>query len=232
MGLLLFIAVIAAAILALLSPQDQLIAGLQAGEFIARMSFGLLAIALAGSLIHRYRGRLGAGLRDALIWVGIFIAVVTGYAYRDMLEPVYARVMGEIDPGRIISSAPGVAEVVRRRDGHFAVDGIADGVKLSFVFDTGASTVVLRAQDAAKMGIDVERLAYSATVSTANGTTRAAEVQIATLSVGSITERNVRALVARPGALFESLLGQSFLERLASYGVENNRLALRGRAAQ
>jgi aspartyl protease family protein len=36
----------------------------------------------------------------------------------------------------------------------------------------------------------------------------------------------VGALVARPGALDESLLGISFLERLKSYTVERDRLIL------
>jgi aspartyl protease family protein len=36
----------------------------------------------------------------------------------------------------------------------------------------------------------------------------------------------VPALVARPGALNESLLGMSFLERLRSYSVERDRLIL------
>ena len=38
--------------------------------------------------------------------------------------------------------------------------------------------------------------------------------------------RNVAALVARPHALDESLLGMSFLERLKSYTVERDRLVL------
>ena len=41
--------------------------------------------------------------------------------------------------------------------------------------------------------------------------------------------RDVRALVARPGALEESLLGMSFLERLKSYAVERGRLILTAR---
>jgi len=41
--------------------------------------------------------------------------------------------------------------------------------------------------------------------------------------------RNVAALVARKGALGESLLGMSFLERLQSYSVERGRLVLKGK---
>jgi aspartyl protease family protein len=44
-----------------------------------------------------------------------------------------------------------------------------------------------------------------------------------------VTERNVDALVAKPGALRENLLGMSFLERLASYEVREDRLILRQR---
>jgi len=41
--------------------------------------------------------------------------------------------------------------------------------------------------------------------------------------------RDVRALVARPGALSESLLGMSFLDRLQGYSVERGRLVLKGK---
>ena len=129
----------------------------------------------------------------------------------------------------VMTPAPGEAAVVRRSDGTFVIDMVADGVRLPFVFDTGASTVVLRAQDAQRIGIDSRHLAFNQEVSTANGRTRAAEANIESLSAGSITLNNMQALVAAPGALNENLLGQTFLERLASYGVEGNRLVLRSK---
>ena len=124
---------------------------------------------------------------------------------------------------------PGEALVTRRRDGSFMLDGTANGTRLPFVFDTGATTVVLRAEDARRAGIAVDRLSFDAAVSTANGRALAAPTQIASLTVGGITEHDVPALVARPGTLHENLLGQTFLDRLASYTVENNRLVLKGR---
>ena len=54
----------------------------------------------------------------------------------------------------------------------------------------------------------------------------AAEVRLDQIAVGPIVMRNVASLVARPGALDESLLGMSFLERLKSYTVERDRLIL------
>jgi aspartyl protease family protein len=229
MGLLLLLAVIAAAALAVLLPGDRFIAGLQAGDFIAQAAYALIAVALLASLAHRYRGRMGAGLRDAVLWVCLFGALVTAYAYRDLLEPIRDRVLSELLPGRVETPTPGVAEVARRRDGHFSVEGTADGAALNFMFDTGASTVVLRGEDAKKLGLDPDKLRYDTVVSTANGVTRAAQASINSLSVGTITVRNVRATIARPGTLHENLLGQSFLEKLASYSVENNRLVMRTR---
>ena len=96
------------------------------------------------------------------------------------------------------------------------------------VFDTGASEVSLRAEDAAKMGIAASGLAYSVTVNTANGKTEVAPVTIATLTVGNITRRNVAALVSKPGSLHVNLLGQSFLSRLAGFKLEGEQLILQG----
>ena len=106
--------------------------------------------------------------------------------------------------------------------------GKVNGHETRFIFDTGASTVVLRAEDAGALGFNPETLNYSIPVSTANGAALAAPVTIERLTVGPITERNVRALIARTGVLHANLLGMTFLERLGSYEVRGNRLILRG----
>jgi len=232
MDLVLVIAVVAAAALAFFWPEGETIGGIEGGAVIANSVFGLMAVVMAASLLQRYRGRLGSALRDLALWALIVAAILVAYVYRDALQPIYGRVMAELAPGRVISSAPGLAQVVRRKDGHFALDAMANGVKLSFMFDTGASLVVLRAEDAGKLGFDVETLAWSATVQTANGPARAAPVTLKALTIGGITERNLRALVAKRGALGENLLGQSFLERLAAYGVEGDVLTLKAKPAQ
>ena len=58
---------------------------------------------------------------------------------------------------------------------------------------------------------------------------RATSARTLRMTIGPIVVRNVRALVARPGALDQSLIGMSFLERLQSYTVERGRLILKGR---
>ena len=57
------------------------------------------------------RGRLGAGLRDALLWVLLFGATITAFAYRDMFAPIRDRVLSELLPGRVETPSPGAAVV-------------------------------------------------------------------------------------------------------------------------
>ena len=86
---------------------------------------------------------------------------------------------------------------------------------------------MLTAENAAALGLTPKDSEYSVRVSTANGTTVAAPVFLDSISVGDITVKRVSALVSRPGALFNNLLGMSFLSRLASYEVRGDRLVLR-----
>ncbi len=95
------------------------------------------------------------------------------------------------------------------------------------VVDTGASTIVLNPSDAARAGIKVEGLRYSVPVQTANGTSFAARVRLKNVSIGPVSINNVDALIAKRGALRESLLGMSFLSRLRSYEFSGDFLTLR-----
>ena len=118
----------------------------------------------------------------------------------------------------------------RAQDGHYYFDTALNGASASIrmMFDTGATSVALRAEDAAQAGIDVSSLDYSITSHTANGTTTVAPVRLDSLQVGGITHRNVRATVSRPGRLGVSLLGQSFMSKLAGYRFEKDELVLQG----
>ncbi|MFN3892662.1 MAG: TIGR02281 family clan AA aspartic protease [Beijerinckiaceae bacterium] len=217
----------AAAAYAMLAPEESQIAGLAPGQVASLAGSVLLLVLIAGSIGAEWRGRIGAAIAGALAWAAIFAAVMVGYVYRDDVSAVTVRLMDEIVPGRAVPSAPGEAIAVRRADGHYGFDGRINGASVRLMFDTGASSVVLRAEDAAKVGLNPEKLDYRVPVATANGRAMAAPVTLEAVTVGAITLRNVRALVARPGALQESLLGQSFLSRLSGYSVERNRLVLR-----
>lgn len=222
--ILLLIAVAAAL---LVFGDSRVFGGVKFGETVEAMALGVLVMTIASSALLHFRGRLSTAMLSLIAWFGIFAVVVTGYAYRNELTGVASRVMDEVVPGREVASQKGEAVIVRDGGGHFVFNGLTNGARLRYLFDTGASTVVLTAEDAQKIGFNPASLNYSVTVSTANGRTSAAPITIDALSVGNITVRNVRAMAARPGALQQNLLGMSFLSRLRHYSVEGNRLVLR-----
>jgi aspartyl protease family protein len=203
------------------------IAGLPLNEVIAIGTLGATALVMAGWTINDFRQRWSDGVRALLIWSIVFAALVSGYVRRDELALVLDRAIGEIDPGRTVTTDAGEVVVARRADGSFTLAGHINDKPTRFVFDTGASAVVLTAESAAASGFQPEMLSFSVPVATANGRTLAAPVTLDRIAIGPIVERRINALVARPGVLRENLLGMTFLDRLASYEVRGNRLILR-----
>ena len=164
---------------------------------------------------------------SVLLWVGLFGIAMVGYAYRDDLSGVAARVFGELLPGQaIVDESTGTVTFRAGRDGHFQLNAEVNGANVRLIFDTGASAVVLTSSDASRAGIDVEALRFNVPVSTANGTGRAALVRLDRIEVGGIVRTGIRAFVAEPQALQTSLLGMSFLETLGRYSVSSNSLEL------
>lgn len=197
---------------------------------VIQVLIGLTAVAIVGGgLFGRGRREFARSLLSLAAWLAIALVLVAGYAYRFEAADVFNRVTGSVVPGFTVTGRGGEVTISRSSSGGFIVRGLANDMPTRFIFDTGASTVVLKADDAERLGIRVRESDFTVGVSTANGRTRAAPVMLDELTIGGITERRVPALVARPGALGENLLGMTFLERLASYEVRGDRLIMRGR---
>ena len=225
--------ILAFAALLLVADESGMIAGLDSTTF-GYVAFGLaLLVFVGGGMLGSYRGRVGAMARDAVTWLALGLGLVTLYAYKDELVPIAARVVGELLPGSAMTveqSSGGLTEVrIRKRlDGHFTAKVRVNGTSISMIVDTGASTIVLRPEDARKAGIDIDRLSYRVPVLTANGRTLAARVRLDKVAIGPLDRNKVDALVAQPNALTQSLLGMSFLSRLRSYEFSGDFLTLRG----
>jgi aspartyl protease family protein len=228
---LLPIALLAAAAVALgLTPADSPILGLDHGRFAqAGLAGALLVWLLLGGPWRLSRADLGRALGGVLTWAALTIALTGLYAYRFEFTNLADRVIAELHPIEPLVGQGGEVIIGRRLGGEFLISAKVNNSTANFLFDTGASTVVIRAQDAKKMGIEPAALDYDVRVTTANGAAMAAETRLDQLSVGPIVVHNVRALIARPGALSENLLGMSFLERLDSYSVQRDRLVLKAR---
>lgn len=115
--------------------------------------------------------------------------------------------------------------ITRGDNGHFSVAGEVDGRRMDFLVDTGASVVVLRERDAARLGIHPAAREYTVDVATANGKVHAAPVELNRVEVGPLTVRNVRALILPDEALSQNLLGMSFLSKV-HWEHRNGRLVL------
>jgi aspartyl protease family protein len=225
------IALLAVAALALvLTPAETPILGLDHGRFMQAAVGAALVLWILFSGRWRFGPLpIGRALGGALAWAALMVALTGLYAYRFEFTDLADRVIAELNPGEAQIGQGGEVIVTQRLGGEFVIPAKVNNVPASFLFDTGASTVVIRAQDARKMGLETAGLDYDVRVTTANGAAMAAETRLDEVAVGPIVLRNVRALIARPGALGENLLGMSFLERLRSYSVERGRLVLKAR---
>lgn len=221
------IAIIVGSLLALLLTKDaSTLVGLSKDNFAQISMLLAVLIVVAGGGFGRQR--FGQIVRNSIMWVAIFAVTLVGYTYRTEFFQVANRVLGELSPGTPVVTAQADGAVVFRRDfrGSFHTNGRVNGQDISFLFDTGASVVVLSHDDAKRIGIDVTTLNYVVRVKTANGTGVAAPVRLATISIGSIERKNIRALVSEEGALDTSLLGMTFIETLSSFRVADNLLEL------
>ena len=204
---------------------------MSSGGPVRLVYFVALLLFVGSALVGR--GMRGREVLGAIVsWAAILVVVVAAYAYRSELAGVGGRLLGVLVPGIPISgqlAGEGGSSVVimRNGDGHFAVRSSVDGVPMTMLVDTGASLVTLTPADAATIGVDTAKLEFGMPIDTANGMIRAAPIMIDRLSIGTIERHDIKALVAPPGALQESLLGMSFLDSLSGYAISGDRLVLR-----
>ena len=205
------------------------VAGLS-GLDLSSLSVQLVIVGiLVVTVLALFRERFSQALKSVLIWIAIALVLAVGYTYRFELREVADRVMAEFVPGHAATVRGGrTVEISRGQGGNFMITTQVNGARLPMIFDTGASSVVLTHDAAKAAGLPLEVLNYSVNVETANGRTRAAPVTLDRLAVGTLTERSVQALIAQPGQLKTSLLGMSFLNRLESWEVRDEKLVMRG----
>ena len=190
---------------------------------------GVLGLVIAGGVLNRRR--LGETVRALGMWALIVFVLVAGYQYRYELQDVASRVTVGLIPGSPLSinDADGSIAVVldKLANGHFEVDAQINGAPVRMMIDTGATTTVMTAQDAAQAGIETSMLNFQVPVSTANGQALAARAVIQEIRVGAIDRRSMPVLVAAEGMLQQSLLGMNFIGTLSGFDIRGDRMTLR-----
>lgn len=175
----------------------------------------VLLVVIGGAMLFELSGRGGQALRQLVLWAVIFagaVFVATWYVEGDM-------------PRQQVLDGGGRIEVPVGRDGHFHLTARLNGTEIRFIVDTGASSVALGPEDARRIGIDPDGLAYVGSAMTANGSVPTAPVTIDEFAIGEIVDRNVRAWVIG-GDLQGSLLGMSYLRTFATVSFQGDLLIL------
>ena len=143
----------------------------------------------------------GEASRTGLIPMMLFWLLVMGI--------VYALMQYTLSPKRPKANGNGEVVITRSTDGHFRTVGTVNGSETVFLVDTGASTVAVSDQFAAKASLT----GGTPTVfNTANGPRQGRMVEGITVSVGPLQVHNTRVGVGISSSPDqEALLGQSFL---------------------
>jgi aspartyl protease family protein len=160
-----------------------------------------------------------------MIGLGTFMAQMA-----DKMTPTPASAntaVREAAPAETVGQA-GTRSLSIPRDsrGHFQTEARIDGQRIGFMVDTGASMIALNERSAARFGLRPSRGEYNATVTTANGTIKAARTRLAMVDVGGLVVRDVDAMVLPDEALSENLLGLSFLSKLKRFEYANGKMVL------
>jgi aspartyl protease family protein len=112
-----------------------------------------------------------------------------------------------------IASGPRSVTLYPDAQGHFVTIGSVDGVPLRFVVDSGASLVVIPANEAQRAGIHYLNGERSSSL-TANGPVGVYHVHLRSVKLGELELKNVDADVS-DAPMSASLLGMSFLSRVS-----------------
>jgi aspartyl protease family protein len=171
-------------------------------------------------------------MRNIMIFAAIMIGLGTFMAQMaDRMTPALAHTLPRQDaqaaPFEMAAPASGrTLNIPHDARGHFATEGRINGQRLDFMVDTGASVIALNETSAAQFGFRPSPGDYTAKVTTANGTIKAARTRIAMVDVGGLVVRDVDAMVLPDEALSENLLGLSFLSKLKRFEYANGMMVL------
>jgi aspartyl protease family protein len=181
----------------------------------------ILGVVLIGYMLVATRGRVLTLVRHAILWALLFVGVAAAANLWQSVRYAAVSVQTETGEGLVLT---------RGFDGQFHLtlqitgpSGVPQAVR--FIVDTGATEMVLRQQDAAKLGYDVASLPFLGTARTANGVTRTAQVQLDVVALEGHRSRRVRALV-NEGELHAPLLGMGYLERFTRIEITRDRLTI------
>ncbi len=167
---------------------------------------------------------------SGLFYLGLGLAAIAWCAGElRTLERAPAPVLAAAAPpvpggGAIIGGSLAEVAIPRAPDGKFYAEATVNGTSVRFLVDTGATGIVMTADDARRVGLGTGD--YSAEGRGAGGIVRLRPVTLQRLAVGTLAADNLAAMVAED-QLPVSLLGQTWLARVSSVTIAGDRMVLR-----
>lgn len=105
-------------------------------------------------------------------------------------------------------------QVIVDNYGMFRSHGSINGQSVKFLIDTGASSVSMSARDARKLGIQYRLIGRPITTHTASGVAKGWALNLKTVRLKKLVEKNVEGVVVDGDYPKHILLGMSFLNRM------------------
>lgn len=153
--------------------------------------------------------------------IGLLLTPVTGQRAATAPSPRAAMV----GPAKAAKSVNNARVYHADASGHFFVDADVNGTTIRFLVDTGATVVALTRDDARAAGLSDGELSFSQAMSTANGQARAAPTTLRSVRLDQFEASDVPAVVMEKD-MAVSLLGMSFLSRVAGYSISGGDLTI------
>lgn len=146
------------------------------------------------------------------------------FAWLALMGVMYLGVNAYLAPPKALVTAEGELHIPRSRDGHFYIDGAVNGFAVTFLVDTGATTVVVDEALAKRARLPK---GVPTTFQTANGLLAGRTVTGVTVQAGpfSVSSMRVGVGLAGPGSE-RALLGQNFLSKF-EVAISSKEMVLR-----
>lgn len=146
------------------------------------------------------------GLGRGMLWI-FWLLVLAGGTWLFSSTGSDTRSHPNTNPQQTVAGDRTELRLEANRRGHYLADGHIEGHPVTFLLDTGATTVVVPAAEADSMGLERGR---RIPVRTASGQDHAWRTRIGQLEIGPLLLHDVEAAIA-PGLEGHVLLGMSAL---------------------
>lgn len=184
----------------------------------------LILVFLLSGLVSRRDFAYKKLFKALAAWAGIGFIFVILYSYRFEFADFKNRILGELNPS-MARVDNGKLIINLEQDGHFYLNTKINQIPVRFMIDTGASDMTLSANDAKRLGINLQKLNFNKVYQTANGRSFGASVTLDEIEISGVKFYNINASV-NSGNMSISLLGMDFLRRFKKYEFYQDKLIL------